>query len=72
MTAHIHWEFTERRDKQIADEKLKNMAEVIALALDGAPSAYGFPYGDNDVIYYVSPPKQFDAYDFAPSDSEPA
>lgn len=69
MSAHIHWEFVELRDKQIEKQKLDRAAEVISLALDGAPPSYYPTFGgDPDLIFYVSPSPFLDL----PSDTEPA
>lgn len=71
MTAEIHWEFVERRDKQIQEQLQRETADVIAFALDGAPQSYypTIPYGgDAQLIHYMTP----SPFTELPSDSEPA
>ena len=82
MSAIIHWEFVELRNKQIEAQKNERAAEILAFALEGAPQSY-YPqvtsysgtidsnHRDDGMIYYVTPPVPMWSDDNLPSDSEP-
>ena len=75
LTAHIHWEFVELRAKQKAEQVARETANIIAFALDGAPSGYYPTFGgDPDLIYYMTPTPispWLDTSMIPPPDTEP-